>query len=88
MKTKKKISISRKSNAFQRINRDDELCRFLKHKTQSIKKCSVKSFNANDRSKKILINFAFVFFKIDNFHQLKIQIFNRNIRQNHFKTFQ
>ena len=30
----------------------------------------------NDRSRNILINFAFEFFKIDNFYQLKIQIFN------------
>ena len=31
LKTKKKISIFQKNNAFQRINRDDELCRFLRH---------------------------------------------------------
>ena len=65
------------------------MIRLLKHdKTQFIKKYLLKSFNAIDRSKKILINFAIVFFKIDNFYQLKIQIFNRNIRQNYIKTFQ
>ena len=49
------------------------------NKTQFIKKYSLKSFNANDRSKKFLINFTFVLFKIDNFHQLKIQLFKEKI---------
>ena len=46
------------------------------NKTFSIKKYSLKSFNANDRSRKIIINFAFVFFKIDKFNQYLIQFLN------------
>ena len=48
----------------------------FKHNTLSIKKYSLNSLDASDRSEKILINFAFVLLKVDNFHQLKIRIFN------------
>ena len=63
-------------------------CVFVFNKTYFIKKCSLKSLNANDRSKKILINFAFVFFKVDKFNQYLIYVFNRNICQNYIETFQ
>ena len=58
------------------------------YRTHFIKKCSIKSLDANDRSRKILINFAFVFLKVDKFNQYLIHVFNRNIRQDHIKTFQ
>ena len=58
------------------------------NRTHSIKKCSVNSLDANDRSKKILINSVFVFLKVDKFNQYLIQVFNRSIRQDHLKTFQ
>ena len=38
--------------------------------------------------KKIFINTKISLFKIDKFNQYLIFVFNRNIRQNHFKTFQ
>jgi hypothetical protein len=63
-------------------------CFFFNDKTLFIKKYSLKSLNANDRSKKILINFVVVFFKVDKFNQYLIHVLNRNIRQNHIKTFQ
>ena len=44
------------------------------NRTHSIKKYSVYSLDASDRSKRILINFAFVSLKVDNFHQLRIQV--------------
>ena len=58
------------------------------HRTLFIKKCSLKSLNASDRPRSILINSTFVFLKVDNFHQLRIQVSNRDIRQDHFKTLQ
>ena len=48
----------------------------ISHRTQSIKKYSLKSLNASDRSKKILINSAFVFFKVDKFNQYLIHVLN------------
>ena len=47
------------------------------NKSQFIKKYLINFFDANDRSKKILINFTFVFVKFDNFYQLKIQFFKK-----------
>ena len=55
---------------------------------QFMKKWSIYSLNASDRSRNILFNSVFVFFKIDNFHQLKIRAFSRDMRQNHLETFQ
>ena len=54
------------------------------YRTQSIKKYSLKSFNANDRSRRILINFAFVFFKVDKFNQYLIHVFNAIDHQTFF----
>ena len=53
--------------------------------TLSIKKCSIYSFDANDRSKRILINTKILFLKVDKFNQYLIQVFNQSIRQNHLK---
>ena len=46
------------------------------YSTLSIKKCSLKSLNVNDRSKTILINFASVFLKVDKFNQYLIHVLN------------
>ena len=46
------------------------------NRIHSIKKCSINSLDANDRSKRILINFAFVFFKVDKFNQYLIYVLN------------
>ena len=55
--------------------------------TLPIKKCPVYSLDAGDRPGRILTNPKSVFLKADNSHQLKIQIPNRDIRQDHFKCF-
>ena len=55
------------------------------NRTHSIKKCSINSLDANDRSRRILINTKISFLKIDKFNQYLIQVFNRDIRQNHLK---
>ena len=46
------------------------------YSTLSIKKCSLKSLNANDRSRRISINFVFVFLKVDKFNQYLIHVLN------------
>ena len=57
-------------------------------KTLSIKKYSINSFDANDRSKKISINFVFRFLKIDKFNQYLIHVSKKKSIIFHFINHQ